>query len=230
MTLGKLAGAALAAALVVRVVRSRHQRFMHPDGRSFSGELEVFGSGNRRDVTVRLSKGVGTREGRADVRGLAVRVHLPGRDLDLLLSTVGRGPIGRHLPVPRRSFATEYGSVTAYRDGGGDKLYLAARPDPGGPGFGRTLASVPDGGRFLIIVRRKGIGRPAGRVTLGPELSPDADEALAYDPIRNSLPALHPTGLIHGVRAFAYRASQRWRGATPADPNPAAVARTSAHR
>jgi len=30
-------------------------------------------------------------------------VHLPGRDLDLLLSTAGRGPISRHLPMPRRS-------------------------------------------------------------------------------------------------------------------------------
>jgi hypothetical protein len=226
MTLGKLAGAAVGAALVIRVARSRHQRFMHPLGRSFAGELEDYDRKARHDVTVRLSKGVGTRGGRPDVRGLAIRVHLRGRDLDLLLSSFGQGPAGRHLPVPRRSFDTLYGSITAYRDENGDKLYLTARPDPAGPAFGRTLESITSGGRFLIVARRRGIGREVARVTLGEELSPAADEALAYDPIRNSVPGLHPTGMIHGVRAFAYRLGQRWRGATPARPNAAAVTRT----
>jgi hypothetical protein len=35
---------------------------------------------------------------------------------------------------------------------------------------------------------------------------------------------------VHGVRAGAYRLSQRWRGATPARANPEAVARMGAHR
>ena len=219
MTLGKLAGAAVGAALVVRVARSRHQRFMHPAGRSFAGVFT--GLGGDHDATIRISKGVGTRGGRADVRGLAIRVHLPGRDLDLLFSTAGHGPVGRHLPVPRRSFDTGYGSITGYRIDGTDKAYLSARVGPDGPPLGRSLATIVPGTRFVLLAD----DREFARASLGGELPPPTDEALAFDPVRNSLPDLHPTGLIHSTRAAAYRLSQRWRGATPASPNPAAVAR-----
>lgn len=241
MALGKLVAVIVGGALVVRVARSRHQRFMHPSGRSFAGELEIFGLGDpggsallsepaRHDVTVRLSKGVGTRGDRADVRGLAVRVHLPSGPLDLLLSTAGRGPVTRHLPVPRRSFDTVYGSITAYRTGSGRKLYVAARPDPAGPALGRSVESLAPGNRLLLAVRHRGVGRTVGRVTLGQELPPPVDDALAFDAVRNSRSDLHPSGLVHGVRAFAYRQSQRWRGAVPAAPDHDAVARTISRR
>src|SRR5918997_6247263 len=90
--------AAVATAVAVRVARSRHQRSLHPDGRSFTGELAVTGlpgTGStlleqpaRHPVTLRLSKGVGTRPGRPDLFGLAVRVHGPvcGHRRDLLFS------------------------------------------------------------------------------------------------------------------------------------------------
>jgi hypothetical protein len=233
--------AAMGAGLAVRVVRSRHRRFLHPDGRSFEGELETRGAAGptgsdfldrpaRYRVTVRVSKGAGMRGARLDLRGVAVRVHLPGRDLDLLLSTAGNGVLTRHLPVPRRSFDVTYGTITAYRTGSRTKVYLFAHPDPDGPALGRALPEVAEGDRIVLGVRHAGVARPLGRVTLGPVRSPAADAALAYDPVRNSLPDLHPTGLVHGVRAGAYRLSQRWRGATPARANPEAVARTGAHR
>jgi hypothetical protein len=72
--------------------------------------------------------------------------------------------------------------------------------------------------------------RPVGRVTLGSELPPSADAALAFDAIRNSSADLHPSGAAHGVRALAYPLSQWWRGVTPPPGNPRAVARTAAHR
>lgn len=236
--------AVLGAAVTVRVVKSRRRRSLHPAGRSFAAEVELHGSGwagdgeplgatlldepGRFRATVRLSKGVGTRGSRPDVRGLAVRVHLPGRDVDLLFSTAGRGRVTRHLPVPRRSFDADYGTITAYRTATRDKVYLAARPDPDGPEVGSRLGEVEAGDRFVLDVRHGTGGRRVGRVRLRAVLSPAADAALAFDPIRNSLPDLHPTGLVHGVRAFAYRASQRWRGAEPASPNPAAITRAGA--
>jgi hypothetical protein len=227
-----LAAAVVAVALGVRVAHSRHRRFLHPDGRSFAGSLEIWGADEPlgaalldrpggHDVTVRVSKGKGTRGGRADIRGLAIRVH----GIDLLFSSTGTTAITRRLPVPRRSFDTVYGTITPYRTGD-RKLYLEAVPDPAGPPLGRSLEAVPTPSALLLRVR----GEAIGRVALVRELPAAEDAELAFDPIRNTTADLHPTGTIHGVRAFAYRASQRWRGATPARPNPAAVARTNAHR
>jgi hypothetical protein len=215
-----VAAVVVGAALTIRVVRSRHRRFLHPDGRCFEGEL-VHRSGRYR-ATVRVSKGIGTRGGRADIRGLAIRVHLPGRDrdLDLLLSTAGRGRIARHVPALRRTFDTGYGTITAYRTGTGRKIYLTARPDREGPALGRALDELAEGDRMLLGARLDGAERVVARLTLGRALPPAADGALAYDPVRNSLPELHPTGLIHRSRAFAYRISQRWRRA-PAQLDPA---------
>jgi len=200
---------------------------LHPDGRSFTGELETWGARvpvgahlldrpARHQVVVRLSKGAGTRRGRPDVRGLAIRVHGAGRDTDILLSTTGTGRLTRHVPVPRRGFDAYYGSITAYR-AGERKVYLAAGPDPAGPPLGRTLESV------VAVARRHRAALllyagpdPVGRVTFGAPLPPPADAALAFDPVRNAPADLHPVGLMHGVRAFAYRASRRWRGASVA--------------
>jgi hypothetical protein len=222
------AGAGIA--LAVRIVRSRRRRSLHPAGRSFHGEFSdagLLGHGPARyPATVRVSKAIGTRGGRPDVRGLAVRVHRAGRDLDLLFSTSGRGRITRHLPKPRRTFDALYGTLTGYRIGTGEKVLLIARA----ASAGRRLDEVAEGDRFEVAVRNDSGERPAGVVTLGRALSPAEDAALAFDPVRNSLPDLHPTGLVHGARAFAYRVSQRWRGARPAPDNPPAVARTAGPR
>jgi hypothetical protein len=236
---------AATAALVmlgVRLARSRHRRSLHPDGRSFLGELDVWGSdvptgsrlidhGASHPVTLRLSKGVGTRAGRADVLGLAIRVHGP-RGVDLLLSTAGTGRLSRHLPMPRRTFDTWFGSILAYRTGGGRKVYLGARPDSDGPPLGRTLDEVvavacQGRARLMLYADRDGSGGPFGCVSFGPVLPSEVDAEIAFDPIRNAGPDLHPTGAIHAVRAAAYRWSQRWRGVAP---DAAAVARTTLHR
>jgi hypothetical protein len=238
------AATAAATALGVRVVRSRHRRFLHPDGRSFDGRLDVWGAAaptgsalidrpGRHPVTVRVSKGAGTRPGRADVLGLALRVHGPvaGQRRDLLWSTAGRGRWSRHVPLPRPTFDTWYGSIMAYRTGSRRKVYLGARPDPDGAPWGRTLESVTataerDGARLLLFAD----DRPFGRVTFDSPLPAGTDAALAFDPIRNATPDLYPGGAIHGVRAFAYWIGQRWRGAHPADADPGQVARAFTRR
>jgi hypothetical protein len=230
MRFARVMAAAAGIALAVRIVRSHHRRSLHPAGRSFHGEFVDAGllhhGPARYPATVRVSKAVGTKGGRPDVRGLAVRVHRAGRDLDLLFSTTGHGPITRHLPKPRRTFDAVYGTITAYRLGTGDRVLLIARA----ASVGRRLEEVAAGDRFTMSVRHGDEERPAGVVTLDRALSPAEDAALAFDPVRNSLPEVHPTGLVHGVRAFAYRVSQRWRGAAPAPGNPAAVARTAGRR
>ena len=230
-------------ALAIRLARSRHQRFLHPDGRSFTGELIVAGQPgtgsallerpDRYPVTLRLSKGVGTRPGVGDLFGLAVRVHGPvcGHKCDLLFSTAGQGRLNRHVPMPRRTFDTFYGSILAYRTGTGRKLYLSARPDPDARPLGRTLESVVtaaerDGARLILSADDE----PFGVVRFGTLLPAGTDAALAFDPVRHTRPDLHPTGLIHASRAVAYRLSQRWRGARPAGADPDAVVRTATHR
>ncbi|GID27254.1 hypothetical protein [Paractinoplanes brasiliensis] len=232
MRLSVIAGAALATALGVRVVRSRHRRFLHPDGRSYRGDLEVWGSDTgaalidrpgRHPVTVRISKGAGTKPGRADVLGLTVRVHGDERDLDLLLSTCGQGRFTRHVPMPRHSFDTMYGSILAYRTGADRKIYLSARPDEP---LGDDLDAITSGQITLMAG-----DRAFGRVTFGGGALPARTDAeLAFDPVRNTAPDLHPTGAIHGSRALAYRLSQRWRGAGPVRTQPRAVARTALNR
>jgi hypothetical protein len=222
MRLTPLIGMGAAAALGVRLARSRRQRSLHPLGRSMAGELEVWGCPDpigaelvdkpgRYAVIVRLSKGLGTRRDRLDVRGIAIRVPGPDRPFDLLLSTVGPRRWGRRLPMPRRTFDAGYGSIAAYRARGG-RVYLAAGPgrDPVGDDIER-IGHVP--ADLLLYVVRAGGEQAFGRVRLGELLPRDTDAALAFDPIRNSSPDLHPTGLLHGIRAVAYRASQRWRGA-----------------
>jgi hypothetical protein len=239
-TVALAAGAAVAGGLAVRIVRSRHRRFLHPDGRSFTGELEVWGAPHpvgssvidrpgRYPVTVRISKGIGTRPGRADILGFALRT---AGHTDLLLSTAGTGRLTRHLPVPRRSFDSRYGSILAYRTGTGRKVYLTADPDPAATPLGRTLDAVVtaadhDGAGLLLAAVDRGVAAlPFGRVAFGTRLPDAADARLAFDPVRNTRPDLHPTGVLHATRALAYRVGQRWRDATPAVPDVPAVIRT----
>jgi hypothetical protein len=223
MRMTPLIGTVAAAALGVRLARARRQRALHPLGRSMAGELRIWGCPEpvgaelvdvpgRYPVIVRLSKGLGTRRDRPDVRGLAIRVPGQDRPFDLLLSTVGPGRWGRRLPMPRRTFDAEYGSIAAYRAGGG-RVYLAAGPDrePVGDDI-EQVGRVP--AELLLYVVRDSGEQAFGRVRFGGLLDRDTDAALAFDPIRNSSPDLHPTGLLHGVRAVAYKASRRWRGAT----------------
>jgi len=243
-----LTAAAVAAAVAVRVAHSRDRRFLHPDGRSFTGDLEIWGTleptgaelfdrPGRHPVTLRISKGIGTRPGRPDILGVALRVHGPvaGRRHDLLFSTAGKGRVLRHVPVLRRSFDTVYGSILPYRTGSGRMFHLGVHADPDAGPLGRTLESVVaaarhDGAVLLVALADGSAVEVVGRLRFGAALAAKQDAELAFDPVRNVPADLHPVGLVHGSRALAYPLSQRWRGARTAARNPAAVARTNLHR
>jgi hypothetical protein len=188
---------------------------------------------SRHRATIRFSKGIGTRGSRPDVLGVAIRIEDDG--FDLLLSTMGSGRGSRHVPALRRSFDVRYGSITSYRTGSGTKVYLSAVSDRDRHPLGATLESVVAAARnnaagLLLLVDTDGSPRVFGRVTFGSVLAPAEDAELAFDPVRRSSAELHPSGTVHGMRAIAYRLSQRWRGATPVPAAPAAVIRTAGHR
>ncbi|MEH0973491.1 phosphodiesterase [Micromonospora sp. CPCC 205546] len=213
------------------LTRLRRARLLHPAGRSFAGEVVVWGTpgpptgvpllddpGHFR-ATVRLSRGVPTPQGWPDVLGLAVRLHREaGRPFDLLVSSSGAAPLLRNLPLPRRRFAGTYSTIMPLR-AGRRRLFLAALADPESPDLGRSLAEVSavaraDAPRLVLAVASAvGPWRPFGQVSLGAQLSASEDAALAFDPIGNLPPGLRAVGPIAWLREQTYRGSRRARGA-----------------
>ncbi|MEH1101812.1 phosphodiesterase [Micromonospora sp. CPCC 205561] len=215
------------------LTRLRRARLLHPAGRSFVGEVTVWGTPGpptgvpllddpgRFPATVRLSRGVPTPEGWPDVLGLAVRLHRDsGRPFDLLVSSSGAAPVLRNLPLPRRRFAGTYSTIMPLR-AGRRRLFLAALADPDSPDLGRSLAEVATAARadaprlVLAVASAVGPWRPFGEVGFGAQLSAREDAALAFDPIGNLPPGLRAVGPIAWLREQTYRGSRRARGAVP---------------
>ncbi|MER5335983.1 phosphodiesterase [Micromonospora sp. NPDC002717] len=215
------------------LTRLRRGRLLHPAGRSFAGEVTVWGTPGpptgvpllddpgRFRATVRLSKGVPTPGRWPDVLGLAVRLHRDaGQPFDLLVSSSGAAPVLRHLPLPRRRFAGTYSTIMSFR-AGRRRLLLAALADPESPDLGRSLAEVAAAARteaprlVLAVASAVGPWRPFGQVTLGGQFGAGEDAALAFDPVGNLPPGLRAAGPVAWLREHTYPASQRTRGAVP---------------
>ncbi|PZF87462.1 phosphodiesterase [Micromonospora deserti] len=213
------------------LTRLRRARLLHPLGRSFTGEVTVWGAAGpptgvtlldrpgRYPATVRLSKGVPTPANWPDVLGLAVRLHRGAeRPFDLLVSSSCAAPVLRHLPLPRRRFAGTYSTIMSYRTGRG-RLYLAALADPESVDLGRDLAEVTAATRadcprlVLAVASAVGPWRPFGQVSLGDQLSAQEDAELAFDPVDNLPAGLRMVGPLAWLRDHTYRASRRTRGA-----------------
>ncbi|MGI5147748.1 phosphodiesterase [Plantactinospora sp. CA-294935] len=206
-----------------RLARWRGGRVLHPRGLSFTGEVELSGpladrlagGSGRYPGTVRLSRGTPTPEGWPDLLGLAVRLHVAGGPFDLLLSSTGRPPLLRHLPVPRRDFAGPYGSLLAYRFDG-RRTYLLARADrPLGSSLDEVaeVAARDEARLELLAAGVRGPWRAFGRVVFGTRLPAELDAALAFDPDGRRGSELRPRGLLQRLRVVSYAASQRGRDA-----------------
>lgn len=214
------------------LARRRHARLLHPAGRTFSGEVLIWGTPgpptgvplldlpSRWPATVRLSKGVPTPAGWPDVLGLGVRLHRdPEPPVDLLVSSSGAAPVLRHLPLPRRRFTGTYSSIMSFR-AGRRRLFLAALADPDSADLGRSLAEVSaaatrDGPRLVLAVASAvGPWRPFGQVSLDGQRGAREDTALAFDPINNVPAGLRVVGPLARLRDRTYRGSRRARGAS----------------
>jgi hypothetical protein len=218
---GRLAGIALGA-----LARLRRGKPMHPRGAVFSAVLERQGSRDggwgvpwldeaATDVAVvRLSRGAGVPAPLPDLLGMAIRLPSAGDPpVDLLLTTTGRGPVGRLVPAPRRDTAAVYSSIMGYRSDTGT-VRIAALPEDA------DVASEPaplaaevarEGLSFTLAgARGRGPWMPFGRLVLGAPAEP-LDPDVRFDAVRHPPPGLVPDGPMARFRAPAYARARRAR-------------------
>jgi len=217
------------ASLFRALARVRHGRAVHKVGRTFEATLTCYGGAGSgialfdrpgvHPALVRLSRGVGLPNGWPDVLGVAMRVPGGGgggADLDLLVSTaLGRAPLARHVPFPRRALTSTYTSIAGYRTRRG-RRYLAVLPDRSAASF-HNLDAVVVGARegrvrFLVgTASRAGRWHLAGRIDLGEPLPAGSDVHLFFDPLMTSVRGVAADGLLWRLRAATYRESRRGR-------------------
>jgi hypothetical protein len=203
------------------VARARRGRPMHPRGAVFDAVFERVGSSppwgvpwlderGRDDVVVRLSRGAGLPAPLPDVLGLAIRLPRKDSPVDLLLSSAGRGALGRLVPVPRRDASTCYSTIMGYRSDAG-VIRLAAFPDGGGsaehvPSEPGPLAAAVrrEDLRFqMLAARGRGPWRPFARLAVAVPRDPlDCD--VRFDAVLNPPPGLVPDGPLARFRRPAY--------------------------
>jgi hypothetical protein len=232
-------GAFAAAGLAAALARWRGGRLLHPRGRSLSARVEargplaqrILGTEGQWPATVRVSRGVPTPEGWPDVLGFAVRIHLPTGPVDVLVSSAGRMPVLRHIPLPRRDFAGPYTSVVPFRLRG-RPVYLAVFSDrPMGRSLDAVVAATNRGDAVLRLAAATPTSgwHPFARIILGAPLPDTVDAALAFDPAGNLPENLRPVGLIQRLRTAAYAVSRHGRG-TPDPPRRSGAASGHASR
>ncbi|WP_250292201.1 phosphodiesterase [Streptomyces atroolivaceus] len=206
---------------------------LHPDGVIVAGRIEVPARAARWDVpwldtagsyavTARWSRAAGLPRPLPDGAGLALRVADaggPGRPLDLLLTTSGRGRWSRHVPLPRTSAtAGPYSTLLPYVVGG-RRGVLAVFPEPGAPRVPTDPAAVGAATAVRPLAFRLCIGtgaawRPLARLTLlGEDPAARSQDGQAFDPYRNLLPDLHPVDRLRTLRVAAYAGSRAGRHA-----------------
>jgi hypothetical protein len=143
----------------------------------------------------------------------------------LFSTTVGAGPVVRHVPAPGRRLAGPYATVAGYRTRLG-RRHLALLPDPAGIDLGTRQdgldARRADGEVALLLAAagRTGRWRTFGRVVLDEPVPPADDAPLAFDPVVRQVPGLTPDGVLQRVRAGAYAGSRAGRSTGQAQAVP----------
>jgi hypothetical protein len=204
---------AVAAGVFGALSAARRRRIFHPVGTAYDATLVIHGGSrgaalvdepSRRACVVRLSRGLGLREPRPDILGLALRVpdlYGPGAHQDLLMTTAGSGPVLRSvLSVSRSPERGHYSSVLPYRIGDG-YTYIGARPV--GPG--------PSGRRFALEVAPPlGGWAEVGFVEMGAPWDQERSDALRFNPFFTG-GGIEPVGVLQTLRRRAYAGSQAAR-------------------
>jgi hypothetical protein len=207
------------------LARWRGGKPMHPRGAVSEAVLERTGSDTgvawldavaTEPAVVRLSRGAGLPAPLPDLLGLAVRLPSGGAPVDLLLTTSGRGPVSRVLPIPRRDAAAVYSSIMAYRsDAGSLRLVAFPRADEV-PSEPAPLAGAVarEGLRFtLAAARGPGRWRPFATLTLTAPV-PGLDPDVRFDAVQNPPPGLVADGPMARFRAPSYARARAARAAT----------------
>jgi hypothetical protein len=209
----------------------RRGKPLHPRGAVFGAVLERHGVPAGEEpwgvpwlderatdrAVVRLSRGAGLPAPLPDLLGLALRVSQPGGEtIDVLLTTTGRGPVGRLVVVPRRDAAAVYSSVMAYRSDAG-AVRIAAFPEADGvPSEPTPLADEVERVEVAFtLAAAAGLGawRPFARLTLTGAAAP-LDPDVRFDAVLNPPPGLVADGPIARFRAPAYVAARAARAQT----------------
>ncbi|MDT0386243.1 phosphodiesterase [Streptomyces dubilierae] len=215
------------------LARLRRAPALHPQGLTCGGELEVVDDGGgswdvpwldtprRLDATVRLSRAGGLPRRLPDGLGLAVRVpdaDGPGRTLDLLMTSSGRGRAGRHVPLPRAdALRGPYSSLLPYRVAGRSCLLAAfprrtrQAPVPGDP---RSMAAaLADGPLVYDLCAETGdrAWRRFGVLTVTTVLPVGQEDTLDFDIYHHSVRAFVPGTALAATRRAAYRGSRSGR-------------------
>ncbi|MFC8915311.1 phosphodiesterase [Streptomyces sp. NPDC057116] len=226
-----------------RIARRRSAPAFHPWGLTCAGVLDVPGTGGaapwgvlfldragRYEVTVRWSRAAGLPARWPDALGLALRVEDAGgtgAPLDLLLTSSGSGPVGRHVPRLRRdALAGPYSTLLAHRVGDRERV-IAAFPVRGAHrrrvrGDLASLRRALDDAPVRVELCAAGPGEPwRGLATLvvGTPRPYPAGTTPTYDPYLHGLPGLRPTDRLHGLRAAAYSGSRHGRQAVGRIPH-----------
>jgi hypothetical protein len=204
-----LGGGLLAAATAGLSTLRRARKPLHPSGDVLAARIFRSGSTDRTgvpwldeagedNVAVRLSRAVGLPGRLPDIHGLAVRVHLPEGDGDLLFATTGRGVLSRFVLVPSRGartrpmttllpYRTETGAVVLGAEAMGDEVFE------------------------LSWARPAGEWQPFGVLRLS---SRHLDEQISFDPVRRRLTGLEQYPSVRRLREPAYARARRSRGET----------------
>jgi hypothetical protein len=183
----------LVSAAFARLARWRAARALHPRGSHFDASVSLterasatataLGGTGERPALVRLSKGAGTPSGSADLLGVAVRTEVGGHVLDVLFTS------GNRILVPSRGWARRpYTTLLPYT-AAGTRVVLGLEPED------------PDGSAlaFTLTERERGHPRrPIGRLVLE---APHAGDPVAFDPVLNTHPDLHPARPLRRLRA-----------------------------
>ena len=183
------------------LAKARHARALHPRGIQMTGEFSGTAPfPTEATVTVRLSKGAGTGEGKPDVLGIALRVPTETGDWDLLLSSTGTGQRTRLLPKFVRHWrGATLGTLAPYRYRG-ELLWFMAVPDDAEPPT-----------RFTIHASGKDAEwRQVADLTLHPQNG--VSTPVAFDPVLNRPPEMElAPRWLSVLREQAYEGSRRGR-------------------
>lgn len=201
-------GATLAGATrLVAAVRPAAKP-LHPRGDVVRGRLTRTGAGDPTgspwidgagadEVLVRRSRAVGLPQPLPDIHGLALRVPLEdGSHGDLLLAMTGLGRVTRHL-------------LTAGRTPGSRPLTtLLPYRTPTGP---LLVGAIATGDRSyeLLTARPGGAWRAFAGLELAAATGPD--EAVSFDPVRNTLPGLEVYPWVRLLREPSYATARHSR-------------------